>query len=118
MIRGPLTYQYNFFTRIRFGTSCKHLVTQIRRAESMQGIKRIIFLVDSPVGWRKGVEEVADAIFNCKLDTLAYVDSLAGSGALWLATQCDQFVPSRSSVSPQKLRKEFVFEQALFLCLH
>jgi signal peptide peptidase SppA len=60
--------------------------------------ERIIFNIDSPGGTVTGIPEIADRIRNLNTKTVAYTDSIAASGAYWIAAAADAFVVSPSSM--------------------
>jgi len=64
-------------------------------AENDDSIDTILFSVKSPGGLATGMVELADQIFECEKETVAFCWQ-AGSAAYWLASQCDAVYVPRS----------------------
>jgi ClpP class serine protease len=64
-------------------------------AENDDSIETILFAIKSPGGLVTGFIELADLIFECEKETVAFCWQ-AGSAAYWLASQCDAVYVPRS----------------------
>jgi len=62
-------------------------------------IERIILHIDSPGGISTGVEEFADTIYNSrsKVETVAFVNSMAASAGYWIASACENIIATKSA---------------------
>jgi signal peptide peptidase SppA len=66
-------------------------------AEADASVNRVLFDFRSPGGTVTGIPEMGRKIYRMKKKTLAFTDSEANSGALWLASQAQEFYATQSS---------------------
>lgn len=80
------------------GTSIERLTQRFRSALNDNGVKAIVFDVDSPGGGVYGVQELADEIRAARgqKPMVAVANSLAASAAYWLASAADELVVAPS----------------------
>jgi signal peptide peptidase SppA len=81
----------------RQGRSAESLQADLNRAANDPSIKTIVLRIDSPGGTVAGTAETADLVRGISArgkPVVAYVDGLAASAALWLASQADEIVAS------------------------
>ncbi len=82
------------------GRSAEALQRDLSRAASDPSVRQVVLRIDSPGGTVAGTAETADAIRAVSAGgkpVTAFVDGLAASAALWLASQADQIVASSAS---------------------
>jgi len=93
-IHGPLFRYANLFTAISGATSYELLARDFNTALNDDGIKAILFDIDSPGGEVNGCSELADMIFSSrgKKPIIAYASGHCCSGAYWIAAACDEIV--------------------------
>ena len=73
-----------------WGTRYADIKESVNDAEQDYQVQRIVFDINSPGGYIDGVSETAEAISNCKKETVARVGHMAASAAYWLACACDK----------------------------
>ena len=66
-------------------------------AQANPEVNRILYDFRSPGGTVTGVPEMGRKMYNSKKKTVAFTDSEANSGALWLATQAHEFYSTSSA---------------------
>jgi signal peptide peptidase SppA len=66
-------------------------------AQADGSVNRILYDFRSPGGTVTGIPEMGRKMYRSKKKTVAYTDSEANSGALWLATQAHEFYATSSS---------------------
>ncbi|HZQ46622.1 MAG TPA: S49 family peptidase [Verrucomicrobiae bacterium] len=64
------------------------IAEMVDEAESNPAVKAILFDIESPGGTVSGTPELGDTISNISKPCAAFTDSLIGSAAYWLASQC------------------------------
>jgi len=79
------------------GCSLDALADQISLAKEDSNVARVLFDFRSPGGEVTGTPEVGDAIAELGKPSIGFCDSQCCSGALWLASQCDEFYATRSA---------------------
>lgn len=93
-IHGILTQRPGFWVEMGFETSTELLGRQIDEFAADPAVKAIILDVDSPGGGVWGTPELADKIWKVGKDKkiIGVVNSLAASGAYYLASQATELV--------------------------
>jgi len=92
-ITGPIFRRANFLTEVSGATSVEILARDFRAALDDPQIHAVILDVDSPGGQVDGIHEMADMIREARRPErpiIAYVGSLAASGAYWLASAASE----------------------------
>lgn len=69
----------------------------IKEAEANPNIIGIVLNIDSPGGSVDGTEVCANMIKNCSKPTVGFVDDMAASAAMWLASSCNEIFASTSN---------------------
>lgn len=97
-IHGPIFAKANLMTEMSGATSLEMLQKDLRTLLDDRSVHSILFNVDSPGGTSEMLQEVGEEIYAARevKPTYAIADSLAGSAALWLATQAENFFSTRS----------------------
>lgn len=67
---------------------------RIQEADTNKNIVGIVLDIDSPGGTVDGTETLGNIIRNCNTKTVAFVNGMMASAALWLGTSCDECVAS------------------------
>lgn len=98
-VRGPLLRYSSIFTWLVGGTSIEQLSLDFHAALDDPAVKNIVLAINSPGGQVDGVNEMANMIRAGaqQKPVTAYVDSLAGSGAYWLASAANRIVADETS---------------------
>ncbi len=95
-VRGLIAQRMNQVNDISApgGTSTEQLVATIREAADDPRINSIVLDIDSPGGGVPGIPEAAAAIRDAtnRKTVVAQINSLAASGAYWLAAQAGEVV--------------------------
>ncbi len=73
-------------------TFSEDVVKFLKKVETNKNIKSIIFEIDSPGGTPYASKEIADAIKNLKIATVAFIREYGTSGAYWIASSCKKIV--------------------------
>lgn len=73
-------------------TFSEDVVKFLKKIETNKNIKAIIFEIDSPGGTPYASKEIADAIKNLKILTIALIKEYGTSGAYWIASSCNKIV--------------------------
>lgn len=71
--------------------------TQIDIAKGDSNVSKVVFDFRSWGGEVVGIPECGDDIAELGKPTIGFCDSMCCSGALWLASQCDEFYATRSA---------------------
>ncbi len=90
---GVLTHRATMFSDWSGGSSMTDLQARFRAAMNDDTIDTIVFDVDSPGGDVSGVPEFADEIYAARgkgKTLIAVANAQCGSGAYYLASQCDK----------------------------
>lgn len=66
-------------------------------AEADEEVKSILLDIDSPGGMHAGIPELADRIMQVEKPIRSFTESMAASGAYWLASATDDFFVTDSS---------------------
>lgn len=92
-IQGVIERRSSFLGELFGGTSIESVRTAFRAAMADPDVKGVVFDIDSPGGGVAGVTELAQEIRAARGTKPIYslADTTAGSAALWLATQAEQF---------------------------
>jgi signal peptide peptidase SppA len=88
-VNGVLAKKMNLFTAISGGMSTQMLTQAVVDADADPMAHSILVVIDSPGGEVDGTQQLAAALANCTKPTCAWIDGMAASAALWIATQCD-----------------------------
>jgi ClpP class serine protease len=75
-----------------FGTDKLKQMTQL--AAKSSSVHTLVFAIDSPGGTVDGTEAFAQAIKNCGKRTVAVVNGMMCSAAMWIGSSCDTIVAS------------------------
>ena len=97
-VHGVISQRAGFFSLLFGGTSTEWLGAQMRALVADPEVGAIVLDVDSPGGSVFGVPELAEEIraLRGRKPIVAVADSIAASGAYWIAAQADQVVVSPS----------------------
>lgn len=89
---GVLSQRLSLFSAISGGTSTERLGSEFRALRDDPKAKAILLAIDSPGGSVYGLDELAHEIRAARgqKPIIAAVDSMAASGAYWLAAQADK----------------------------
>lgn len=79
------------------GTAVDTLRLQLESALTDDRVGSILFHVESPGGTVSGLSKLAEDIRSATKPTVAFVDGLAASAGLWLASQADRVEATRDS---------------------
>lgn len=98
---GVLSQRANIISQASGGTSMEQFGAAFRQAVADDDIKAVVIDVDSPGGSVHGTEELARQVFDARgsKPIVAVINSLAGSGALWIGSQADEFVITPSGLA-------------------
>ncbi len=80
------------------GTSSTEIVKLIEKADENEGIKAILFEINSPGGSAVASKEIADAIKRVEKPTYSLIRELGASGAYWAASATDTIVANDLSI--------------------
>jgi capsid assembly protease len=97
-VHGMITQRANMFTRWSGGTSAEDLIAAFDRAQVDSEVKGLVFDFDSPGGQVNGTPDAANRIFSARggKPMVAVVNTMAASGAYWLASAVGRIVTSPS----------------------
>lgn len=95
---GVLAHRMGSFEAVSGGTSTEGFAKLFEASVDDPAITAIVLDVDSPGGSVHGVQELADLIFEARgtKPIVAIANGTAGSAAVWVATQADEFVATPS----------------------
>jgi signal peptide peptidase SppA len=79
------------------GADLDSIGTKIDAAMEDGGVNRLLFDFRSPGGTVTGIPEMGRKIYGLSKKTVAFTDEEANSGALWLASQAQEFYATPSS---------------------
>ena len=98
---GVLGQRANLVTQASGGTSMEQFGAVFSQAISDDAIKAVVIDVDSPGGSVHGMEELARQIFDARgrKPIVAIANPLAGSAAIAIASQADEFVITPSGLA-------------------
>lgn len=98
-VHGPISPRASFFTLLFGGVGLDAWTAEFRSMVSDDQVRAIVLDVDSPGGSAAGVEEAAAEVFAARgrKPIVAVANTLAASGAYWLASAADEIVVSPSA---------------------
>lgn len=96
---GVLGQRMNAMSEMSGGTSTEALSSALTQAEADPNITRVVLNIDSPGGSTFGIAEVANQIDQMGTPVTAVVNSMAASGAYWIASQADEIVITPGGMS-------------------
>jgi len=95
-VRGPLMKDdqedCGYFT-----AGMDTLASRIREADLHQNIDSIILYIDSPGGTVDGTQAFADTIKAASKPTVAFIDGIMASAALWIGSSADYIIAQNST---------------------
>ncbi len=80
-------------------TSSDDIRGLIRKADRNDGIKAIVFRINSPGGSAVASEEIANEIKKTNKTTVAWIREIGTSGAYWIASSADHVIANRMSIT-------------------
>ena len=80
-------------------TSSDDIRRLIRKADRNDGIKAIVFRINSPGGSAVASEEIANEIKSINKTTVAWIREIGTSGAYWIASASDHVIANRMSIT-------------------
>ncbi|MEK6869128.1 MAG: signal peptide peptidase SppA, partial [Nanoarchaeota archaeon] len=80
-------------------TSSDDIRGLIRKADRNDGIKAIVFRINSPGGSAVASEEIAREIQKTNKTTVAWIREIGTSGAYWIASASDHVIANRMSIT-------------------
>ena len=80
-------------------TSSEEITRLIRKADSNNRIKAIIFKINSGGGSPVASEEIANEIKKTNKTTVAWIREVGASGAYWIASSTDYIIANRMSIT-------------------
>src|SRR3989338_2655552 len=80
-------------------TSSDDIRELIRKADRNDGIKAIVFRINSPGGSAVASEEIAREIQKTNKTTVAWIREIGTSGAYWIASSADHVIANRMSIT-------------------
>lgn len=96
---GPIFRRADMFSEISGATATATLASDIAAAAANPDVQGILLEIDSPGGEAAGIHELANqvAALRGQKPIVAYIDSVAASGAYWLAAACDEIVLDKTA---------------------
>ena len=93
-LRGVLGQRMNLMSNMSGGTSTELFARDVRQALEDPAVRSIVLMVDSPGGSVAGTQSAAEVVRSArgKKPTVAYVEGLMASAAVWIASAADQVV--------------------------
>ena len=82
-----------------YATSSDDIRELIRKADRNDGIKAIVFRINSPGGSAVASEEIANEIKKANKTTVAWIREIGTSGAYWIASSADHVIANRMSIT-------------------
>ena len=80
-------------------TSSDDIRRLIRKADRNDGIRAIVFKINSPGGSAVASEEIAREIQKTNKTTVAWIREIGTSGAYWIASASDHVIANRMSIT-------------------
>lgn len=77
----------------------EEIVRDIEKADADEGIKAVIFEINSPGGTAVASAEIAEAVKKVNKTTVALIREAGTSGAYWIASACDKIVAHPLSIT-------------------
>ena len=90
-IFGPIMPSQQRYSGMRTGATPDKIIQKIKWAQ-MRGLRCVIFEINSPGGAVVASKEIADAVRNAGMHTVAWIRDLGASGAYWVASACERIV--------------------------
>lgn len=93
-VAGPIFRYANLFTEVSGATSVEVLGQDFNTALEDPAVKSILFVIDSPGGQVRGINELSNMIFEARArkPIKAYVDGDGASAAYWIASAADEII--------------------------
>lgn len=100
-VRGPIFRYANLFTNFSGGTSTQTLATDFTTALEDESIREILLDIDSPGGAAKGINELAQAVYDARgrKPIVAYSGGEIASAAYWIGSAADRIVIDRITLA-------------------
>jgi signal peptide peptidase SppA len=96
-IMGPITKGHSIFEDIFGGTSSVHTRNLLASAMADPRIGAVVLHIDSPGGTVAGSVDLAADVAAATKPVLAFVEDMAASAGLWIASQTDGIIATRTS---------------------
>jgi ClpP class serine protease len=99
-VHGPIFPRANLFTQISGATSLQVLALDFNTALELDDAKAILFDIDTPGGQVNGTSEFVDMVYSARgrKPIMAYVQGMAASGGMWIASAVDKIVISDTAI--------------------
>ncbi len=95
-VRGVIAHRMEAMSASSGGASCEAISSMLRQAFADESVGTVVLDVDSGGGTVQGVPELVDEIQQLKgrgtKQLIAMINGIAGSAALWIASQADEIV--------------------------
>lgn len=93
-VYGVLMQRVDMLSEMSGGTSTDRIARNFRQLVADPNVGTIVLDVDSPGGGVYGIAELAEEVFKARESKriIAHANSMAASGAYWLASAADEFV--------------------------
>lgn len=93
-IHGPIEYKLSFWGWLYGGCSSQKILAQYEQAVNDSQVTKVIFDIDSPGGTYVGMPECGKTLFDMRgqKPTVAVVNPMCASGALWLGRSVEKMV--------------------------
>lgn len=97
-LRGVIANRMNMLDEISGGTSSEGFGKAFQAAMRDDGVKAIIFDVDTPGGAVSGADELSSMIYAARggKPIIAHVNAMCASAGYWIASAADEVVVTRS----------------------
>lgn len=87
-IKGPLMKEDQYCGPIGMAT----IGQMIKDVDALQNVNAILLHIDSPGGTVDGTVALAEIVKNTKKPTIAFIDGLGASAALWIGSAADEVI--------------------------
>jgi protease-4 len=87
-IKGPLMKEDQYCGPIGMAT----IGQMIKDVDALKNVDAILLHIDSPGGTVDGTVALAEIVKNTKKPTIAFIDGLGASAALWIASAADEVI--------------------------
>jgi ClpP class serine protease len=91
-LMGPIFPRASLLTELSGATSLDVLAADLRAIQSMEAVRTVLLVVDSPGGMVTSVHEFAQMIASSTKSVVAHVSGLGCSAAYWIASQAGEIV--------------------------